>query len=150
MLVAEQVEGGAHARGLTTLLEEARLSAELVPAMDRMSKAGAQVVIVAPNGMFINQRDTIIAHALAVGLPTIFTRRQDIEAGGFMSYGVNENESSHRAAVFVDEILKGAKPGDLPIEFATNIELVINIKTAKTLGLDVPPSLLARADAVIE
>ena len=68
----------------------------------------------------------------------------------FMSCGVNENEGSHRAALFVDKILKGAKPGNLPIEFATNIELVINIKTAKALGLIVPPSVLARADEVIE
>jgi putative ABC transport system substrate-binding protein len=85
ILVAEQVEGGARARGLTTVVEEARLPAELVPAMDRMAKAGAQVVIVPPNGMFINQRETIIGQALAAGLPTIFERRQDVEAGGFMS-----------------------------------------------------------------
>ena len=88
--------------------------------------------------------------ALAAGLPTIFENRQAVEAGGFMSYGVNETEGAHRAAAFVDKILKGAKPGDLPIEFATTIELVVNLKTAKALGLTLPPALLARADEVIE
>jgi putative tryptophan/tyrosine transport system substrate-binding protein len=150
MLVTEQVEAGAHARGVTTLVEEARLPGELVPALDRMVKAGAQIVIVAPNGMFINQRETITGQALAAELPSIFAERQDVEAGGFMSYGVNETEGSHRAAAYVDKILKGAKPGDLPIEFATKIELVINLKTAKARRLSVPPSLLARADEVIE
>jgi putative ABC transport system substrate-binding protein len=71
-------------------------------------------------------------------------------AGGFMSYGVNEIEGSHRVAAFVDKILKGAKPGDLPIEFATNVELVVNLKTARALRLTVPPALLARADEVVE
>jgi putative ABC transport system substrate-binding protein len=149
-LFAEQVEAGARARGATTLLEEARLPAELVPALDRMAKAGAQIVIVQPNGMFINQRETIIGQALAARLPTIFTQRLNVEAGGFLSYGVNVTEGSHRAAAFVDKILKGAKPGDLPIEFATSIELVINLRTAKALGLTVPQSLAARADEVIE
>jgi putative tryptophan/tyrosine transport system substrate-binding protein len=150
MLVTEQVEAGAQARGVATLVEEARLPGELVPALDRMVKAGAQIVIVPPNGMFINQRETITGQALAAELPSIFAERQDVEAGGFMSYGVNETEGSHRAAAYVDKILKGAKPGDLPIEFATKIELVINLKTAKALRLSVPPALLARADEVIE
>ena len=127
-----------------------RRPVELAPALDRMAKSGAQVVIVPPNGMFINQRETIIGQALAAGLPTIFENRQAVEAGGFMSYGVNETEGAHRAAAFVDKILKGAKPGDLPIEFATTIELVVNLKTAKALGLTLPASLLARADEVIE
>jgi putative ABC transport system substrate-binding protein len=150
MLFTEQVEAGAQARGVITLVEEARLPGELVPALDRMAKAGAQIVIVSPNGMFINQRETITGQALAAGLPSIFEERQDVEAGGLLSYGVNETEGSHRAAAYVDKILKGAKPGDLPIEFATKIELAVNLKTAKALGLTVPPSLLARADEVIE
>jgi putative ABC transport system substrate-binding protein len=149
-LVEEQIEAGARARGVTTLVEEARLPVELVPALDRMAKAGAQIVVVPPNGMFANQRATIIGQALALSLPTVFEVREDVEAGGFMSYGVNQNEGSHRAAAFVDKILKGAKPGDLPIEFATKIELVVNLKTARALGLTVPPTLLARADEVIE
>jgi putative ABC transport system substrate-binding protein len=115
-----------------------------------MAKAGAQVVIVQPNGLFINQRSTILRQALAARLPTIFDDRGAVESGGFMSYGVNQAEGSRHAAAFVDKILKGAKPGDLPIEFSTKIEMVINLKTAKALGLTVPPTLLARADEVIE
>ena len=115
-----------------------------------MAKAGAQIVIVAPNGMFINQRTVIIQQALAARLPTIFQQRQEVEAGGLMSYGVDQTQASHRAAAFVDKILKGSKPGDLPIEFPTKIELVVNLKTSRALGLDIPAALLARADEVIE
>jgi putative ABC transport system substrate-binding protein len=131
-------------------VEEASKPEALATAIDRMAEAGAQVVIVQPNGMFINQRSAILKQVLAARLPSIFADRGAPAAGGFMSYGVNENEGSRRAAVFVDKILKGAKPGDLPIEFSTKIEMVINLKTAKALGLTIPPTLLARADEVIE
>ena len=87
---------------------------------------------------------------LAARLPSIFADRGAPAAGGFMSYGVNENDGSRRAAVFVDKILKGAKPGDLPIEFSTKIEMVINLKTAKALGLKVPLTLQVAADDVLE
>jgi putative tryptophan/tyrosine transport system substrate-binding protein len=149
-LVEDQVVAGARLRGMTTIVEEASTSGEIAPALDRLAKAGAQVVIVQPNGLFINQHDTILRQALAAKLPTIFDDRREVEAGGFMSYGVNQSEGSRRAAAFVDKILKGAKPGDLPIEFSTKIEMVINLKTAKALGLTVPPTLIARADEVIE
>jgi putative ABC transport system substrate-binding protein len=131
-------------------VEEASQSDALAPTLDRMAKAGAQVVIVQPNGLFINQRSTILRQALAARLPTIFDDRGAAEAGGFMSYGVDQAEGSRHAAAFVEKILKGAKPADLPIEFSTKIELVINLKTARALGLEVPPTLLARADEVIE
>ena len=130
--------------------EEASKPEALAPAINGMAKAGAQVVIVQPNGMFINQRSAILKQVLAARLPSIFADRGAPAAGGFMSYGVDENEGSRRAAVFVDKILKGAKPGDLPIEFSTKIEMVINLKPAKALGLTIPPTLLARADEVIE
>jgi putative ABC transport system substrate-binding protein len=150
VLVEGQVVAAAHARGLITLVEEASQPDSLVPALDRIAKAGAQVLIVQPNGLFTNQRNTILRQALAARLPTIFDNRGEVEAGGFMSYGVNQTEASRRAATFVDKILKGAKPGDLPIEFSTKIEMVINIKTARALGLEILPTLLARADEVIE
>jgi putative ABC transport system substrate-binding protein len=149
-LVESQVVAAARERGMTTLVEEASQSDALAPALDHIAKAGSQVLIVQPNGLFINQRNAILRQALAAGLPTLFDDRGDVAAGGFMSYGVNQREGSLRAAAFVDRIIKGARPGDLPIEFSTKIEMVINLKTAKTLGLTVPDSLLARADELIE
>jgi putative ABC transport system substrate-binding protein len=83
-------------------------------------------------------------------LPTMFSTREPVESGGLMSYGQNNAEHYYRAATYIDKILKGAKPGDLPVEQATKIELVINLKTAKAIGLTIPQELLFRADKVIE
>jgi putative ABC transport system substrate-binding protein len=149
-LVESQVVAAARGRGMVTYVEEASQFDALASALDRLAKAGVQVVIVQPNGLFFNQRSTILRQALAGRLPTIWDDREAVEAGGFMSYGVNQAEGSRRAAAFVDKILRGAKPADLPIEFSTKIETIINLKTAKALGLTVPPQLLARADEVIE
>jgi putative ABC transport system substrate-binding protein len=88
--------------------------------------------------------------ALAARLPTMFSQREFVEAAGLMSYGTNFPDLNRRAADFVDKILRGAKPADLPVEQPTKFEFVINLTTAKALGLDVPPSLLVRADEVIE
>jgi len=88
--------------------------------------------------------------ALRHQLPTFFAMRDHVEAGGLMSYGPDYSDLVRRGAVYVDKILKGAKPGDLPVEQPTKFELAINLKTAKALGLTIPPSLLQRADQVIE
>ena len=100
--------------------------------------------------MFRSHRRPLIDLALKHRLPTMFSVIEYAEAGGLMAYGPSIPDLFRRAAVFVDKILKGARPGDLPIEQPTQFELVINIKTAKALGLTIPPSLLQRADQVIE
>ncbi len=87
---------------------------------------------------------------MALRLPSFFSERGSVVAGGFASYGVNLAENYRRAATNIDKILKGAAPGDLPIEFPAKLELVINLKTAKALGVTVPPTVLSRADEVIE
>ena len=100
--------------------------------------------------MLLLARKPIAQAAASKRLPTVYGYREHVEACGLLSYGVNLDWCNHRAAYYVDKILKGAKPSDLPIEFPTNIELVINLKTAKALGLQISPMLLTRADEVIE
>jgi putative tryptophan/tyrosine transport system substrate-binding protein len=102
------------------------------------------------DGLVAANRTPIITFALAAHLPTMFNIRDFVEAGALISYGPNYPDAFRRTAEYVDKILRGAKPADLPVEQPTKFELVINLTTAKALGLDVPPSLLARADEVIE
>jgi putative tryptophan/tyrosine transport system substrate-binding protein len=98
----------------------------------------------------MSQRAPLAELALKHRLPGVFGTRENVEAGGLMSYGADLNDLYRRAALYVDKILKGVKPADLPVEQASKYELIINLKTANTLGLAVPPTLLARADEVIE
>ena len=109
-----------------------------------------RALIVIPTPLFAANRDRIIAAAAKNRLPAIYPFRYFAEAGGLMAYGIDTIDIFRRSASYVDRILKGEKPGDLPVQAPVKFELVINLKTARTLGLDVPPSLLARADAVIE
>jgi len=129
---------------------ELRSADQFEEAFAKFARERADALLVQPDVTFGTYRRHIADLALAARLPTIFFIRQSAEDGGLMSYGPDQVESYRRAATYVDKILKGAKPQDLPIERPTKIELVINLKTAKTLGLDVPDRLLARADEVIE
>jgi putative ABC transport system substrate-binding protein len=111
-------------------------------------RAGALLVLLDP--ILARQRERIAELAAKGHLPAMYALRLHVEAGGLMAYGANIFDLYRRAAIYVDKILKGAKPGDLPIEQPTKFELVINMKTAKALGLTIPPSVLVRADQVIE
>jgi putative ABC transport system substrate-binding protein len=106
--------------------------------------------LVIYDAMFLSERRPIAALATAARLPIMYGFREHVEDGGLMSYGIDLRESFRRAAIFVDKILKGAKPGDLPVELPTKLELIINLNTAKELGLTIPQSILFRADEVIE
>src|SRR5262249_19020355 len=102
------------------------------------------------DALFSTERRQIADLAAAARLPSMYAYREYAVAGGLISYGINLRESNRRAAAYVDKILKGSKPGDLPVEFPTKLELVINLKTAKALAITIPPLVLARADEVIE
>jgi len=147
---AQEIAAAARARGVAVLSQEVRTPDDLAPAFDGFARQQAQAVIIPQNGLFVTQVTRIVQLALAARLPTIFAFHRDVTAGGLVSYGIDEQENSRHAAVYVDKILKGAKPRDLPIEFPTKLTLVVNLKTAKALGLTIPPTLLARADEVIE
>jgi putative ABC transport system substrate-binding protein len=149
-LFVQSIDVAARARGMAVLTEEATTGGELASAFGRFGKQGVQAAIVPVNGLFFSQSTQIAQLALAARLPTVAADRQYVDAGLLASYGIDQRESYRRGASYVDRILKGAKPSDLPIEFPTRIELTINLKTAKALRLDLPPSLVTRADEVIE
>jgi len=148
--VLRQAEGAARALGLQLQILEARTPSEIEAAFAAMSRRRADGILVLRDAVFRAQRAQITALAAKNRLPAVYGLREEAEAGGLVAYGASVPQLYRRAATYVDKILKGAKPGDLPVEQPTQFELVINLKTAKTLGLTIPPSLLLRADQVIE
>src|SRR4029453_8569281 len=132
--------------GLAIQTFEVRLLDEFEPAFDAMAKAGMQAVGIKRKGLIYQGRELIARLALARHMALVAYSRETFEAGALMSYGPDNIVATHRAAALVDKILKGIKPADLPVEEPTKFELVINLKTAKSFGLTIPPSLLARAD----
>ncbi len=128
----------------------ARTAGELEGAFATMARGRAQALVVLTTPPFITARQRLVELAIAHRLPTMFLGRQFVEAGGLMSYYPNREDVWRHSAVYVDKILKGAKPADLPVEQPTKYEFVINLKTAKALGLTIPQSLLGRADEIIQ
>jgi putative ABC transport system substrate-binding protein len=149
-LVLKSIQSAALKTSAKILPLEARTAPEIENAFSAMTQGEAGAVIVARDGFYINQTRQITELALKNRLPSISERASYAEAGGLMSYGVNQGEQFRRAATYVDKIFKGAKPADLPVEQPTKFELVINRKTAKALGVTIPQSLLISADKVIE
>src|SRR5262244_651812 len=146
----KEADVAARALGVRLQFVEARIPADIDRAFSEMTRAHAGALTVVSTPMFGTERRRLVDLAARNRLPTMFSFRRFVDAGGLMSYGPNLTDLSRRAATYVDRILKGPKPGDLPVEQPTKFELVINLKTAKALGLTIPPSLLARADQVIE
>jgi putative ABC transport system substrate-binding protein len=149
VLEAAEVQAAARKIGLDVDLLEIRHAQDIVPAFEAL-KSGAQALYVCPDALVNANHARINTLALGARLPTIHPFREYLGAGGFMSYGVNNADMFRRAGDFVDKILKGAKPADLPVEQPTKFELVINLTAAKALGLKIPESFLLRADQVIE
>jgi putative ABC transport system substrate-binding protein len=123
---------------------------DLPSAFTEFQRAGAHALIVQVSPLTLDQRDTIVQQAALHRLPAMYEVRAFADAGGLVAYGPDLSTMYRRAAIYVDKIFKGAKPGDLPIEQPTKFEFVINLRTAKTLGLTIPQSLLLRADEVIQ
>ena len=136
--------------GIKTVPAEVRAPNDLDAAFQALANAHVQSVIVLVDGMLFSERERIAALAASARLPAIYGFRDHVDAGGLVSYGVNLSENFHRAATYVSKILKGAKPGDLPVEFPTKLELIVNNRAAKALGLNIPASVVVRADEVID
>src|ERR1039457_2024342 len=145
-----EVQGAAKELGLTLLPIRVATPSEIDGVASILANNKCDSLLVLTDPLLISQRQKIAELAAQAKSPAIYQSKEHVEAGGLMSYGANLLSLTKEAAVYVDKILKGAKPSDLPVEQPTKFELVINLKTAKTLGLEIPPTLLAVADQVIE
>jgi putative tryptophan/tyrosine transport system substrate-binding protein len=149
VLEMRETEAAARTLGIEVVPLEIRRVADFTPAFQAL-KGNADALYVAIDQLMVANLMRILTLALGARLPTIFSTRDFVRGGGFMSYGPSYTERFGRAADYVDKILRGAKPGDIPVEQPTKFELVVNLITAQALGIEVPATLLARADEVIE
>ncbi len=150
LLEWEEITGAARSLNIQADLHDVRTREDLAPAFDNASRQRADALIVGLDTLMQSNRELVAALAARHRLPAIYASREFAEVGGLLVYGVSYPDLYQRAAAYVDKIMKGAKPGDLPVQQPTKFELVINLQTAKSLGLTVPPTLLALADEVIE
>jgi putative ABC transport system substrate-binding protein len=144
------VKASAQSLGLSLQIVEVRVPDEFEAAFDTMVKARVQAVLVIPDSMFGLNAEKLAPVVAKSRLPSMFGTRSNVEAGGLMSYGPNLANLNRQAAIYVNKILRGAKPAELPVEQPTKFELVINLKTAKALGVTIPQALLLRANQILE
>jgi len=149
-LSLREAEVAARSLGVSLQILEARAPSEFDSVFAAMTKERASALLVLGDSMFVIHRTRLAALAAKGRLPSVFLIKEHVQAGGLMAYGPSLRDNFRRAATYVDKILKGAKPGDLPVEQPTKFELVLNVKAAKALGLTIPQSILLRADQIIE
>jgi ABC-type uncharacterized transport system substrate-binding protein len=145
-----ELEDAARGIGRQILRVNAASEREFHAAFAKVVQAGAGGLLISPSVFFFSQRRQLVALAARHSLPTVYNQREYAEVGGLISYGPSQSDAYRRAGVYVGRILKGEKPGDLPVELGTKYELIINLATAKAFGIEIPPTLLALADEVIE
>ena len=150
LVIVQNIRAASQRMGVRVSQVDARTAAEIEKAFAVVAENRAQALIVAPDSLFIAGRSEIAQRALAQRLPSVYAFQEDAAAGGLLSYGPVQTDIYRRGALYVDRILRGAKPGELPIEQPTLFELVINARTASLLGMKVPPALRAQADRVID
>jgi len=146
----QELENAAEGLGVKVVGSDVRTPDDLEAAFNVLARQGINVMIVLQTSMLLTERRRIAALAASARTPAIYGYREHVDDGGLASYGVDLRECFHRGAYFVNKILKGASPSDLPVEFPTKLELVVNLNVAKALGLTIAPQLIARADDVIE
>ena len=149
-LALTDMEAAAKALGVKLLSLEVRSLDDFDSAFARAKRDGAQALITTPGGIIGTQRRQVLEFAAKNRLPAMYTNSEFVEAGGLMSYAPNLADQWRRAADFVDKILKGSKPADIPVEQPTKFEFIVNLKTAEQIGLTIPPKVLAQADKVIK
>jgi putative ABC transport system substrate-binding protein len=148
-LALREIEVAAKTFGLNLQYLDILDPKAIEPAFRTASKSGVEAILVLGIPMLNSQRKQLVDLAIKNRLPAIYYTGDLVEAGGLMTYGVSRSDLTRRAAIYVDKILKGAKPADLPVQQPTKFELVINLKAAKQIGLTIPPNVLARADKVV-